>query len=272
MGTLLHHQILIHVIKLERPVVFFDLETTGIEIVNDRIIEMCMVKMDTDGSIMKSWKARFNPEGRLSRPEAFEKHGITDEELLDEDTFSYIAPEIHLFFEDADIGGYNVLRFDLPILCEEFMRAGIPFSYRTKKVIDSYLILAKMEPRKLEDVYTKYTGKILKNAHSAEEDIFATIEIFQKQNELYDLPSSIDELEKMTTDRSSLIDLAGKYKLEDGKVIVCFGKHIGKSFKEAYSADPSYFDWVKGSDTFSKDMKAVTSLLLRRLKEDNLPG
>lgn len=259
-------------IKLERPVVFFDLETTGIEIINDRIIEMCMVKMDTDGSIIKSWKARFNPEGRLSRPEALEKHGIEDEVLLDEDTFSYIAPEIHLFLEDCDLGGYNVLRFDLPILCEEFMRAGIPFSYRSRKIIDSYLILAKMEPRKLEDVYTKYTGKVLNNAHSAEEDILATIEIFQKQNELYDLPSSIEELEKMTSDRANLIDLAGKYKLDDGKVMVCFGKHQGKTFKDAYSADPSYFDWVKGSDTFSKDMKAVTSLLLRRVKEGNMPG
>jgi DNA polymerase III subunit epsilon len=272
MGSLLHCQIPIHVIKLQRPVVFFDLETTGIEIVNDRIIEMCMVKMDTDGSIMQTWKSKFNPEGRLSRPEAIEKHGITDEELLQEDTFSYLAPEIHLFFEDADIGGYNVLRFDLPILCEEFMRAGIPFSYRSKKVIDSYLILAKMEPRKLEDVYTKYTGKILENAHSAEDDILATIEIFNKQNEVYDLPESIEELEKMTTDRSNLIDLAGKYKLDDGKVMVCFGKHQGKTLKEAFATDPNYFDWVKGSDTFSKDMKAVTSLLLRRLKEGNLPG
>ncbi len=259
-------------IKLERPVVFFDLETTGVDIINDRIIEMCMVKMDTDGSIMKSWKARFNPEGRLSRPEALEKHGITDDELLDEDTFSYIAPEIQLFFEDSDIGGYNVLRFDLPILCEEFMRAGIPFSYRTKKIIDSYLILAKMEPRKLEDVYTKYTGKTLENAHSAESDIFATIEIFHKQNEIYDLPQSIDELEKMTVDRSSLIDLSGKYKLEDGKVMISFGKHQGKTFKEAHELDPSYFEWVKTSPNFSKDLKAVTSLLQRRLKDGSLPG
>lgn len=259
-------------IKLERPVVFFDLETTGIEIVNDRIIEMCMVKMGTDGTIMKSWKARFNPEGRLSRPEALEKHGITDEELLDEDTFSYIAPEIHLFLEDCDIGGYNVFRFDLPILCEEFMRAGIPFSYRTKKVIDSYLILAKMEPRKLEDVYARYTGKTLENAHSAEEDILATIEIFKKQNEIYELPENIEELEKLTVDRSKMIDLSGKYKLEDGKVMVCFGKYQGKPFKEAHAQDPSYFEWVKNSETFTKDMKAVTSLLQRRFQEGSLPG
>jgi DNA polymerase-3 subunit epsilon len=260
------------VIKLERPVVFFDLETTGIEIVNDRIIEMCMVKMDTDGSIMRSWKARFNPEGRLSRPEALEKHGITDEELLDEDTFSYIAPEIHLFLEDCDIGGYNVFRFDLPILCEEFMRAGIPFSYRTKKVIDSYLILSKMEPRTLESVYKRYIGKTLENAHSAEEDILATIEIFKKQNEIYELPENIEELEKLTVDRSKMIDLSGKYKLEDGKVMVCFGKYQGKPFKEAHAQDPSYFEWVKNSETFTKDMKAVTSLLQRRLQEGSLPG
>lgn len=259
-------------IKLERPVVFFDLETTGIEIVNDRIIEMCMVKMGTDGSIIQTWKSRFNPEGRPSRPEALEKHGITDEELLDQDTFSYLAPEIHLFLEDSDIGGYNVLRFDLPILCEEFMRAGIPFSYRSKKVIDSYLILSKMEPRTLESVYQRYTGKVLENAHSAEEDILATIEIFKKQNEIYELPQTIDELEKLTVDRSKLIDLSGKYKLDDGKVMVCFGKYQGKPFKEAHAADPSYFDWVKTSDTFTKDMKAITSLLQKRLAEGTLPG
>lgn len=258
-------------IKLERPVVFFDLETTGVEIINDRIIEICMVKLHPDGTTEK-WYSKINPEGRLSRPEALEKHKITDEELLDCPTFSEVAPEIHLFFEDSDLGGYNVLRFDLPILCEEFMRAGIPFPYRTKKVIDSYLILAKMEPRKLEDVYTKYTGKVLENAHSAEDDILATIEIFQKQNELYDLPENLEELEKMTADRSSSIDLSGKYKYQDGKVMVCFGKHQGKTFKEAHDLDSSYFEWVKTSDTFSKDTKAVTSLLQRRLKDGSLPS
>lgn len=259
-------------IKLERPVVFFDLETTGIEIINDRIIEMCMVKMGTDGNIIGTWKSRFNPEGRLSRPEALEKHGITDEELLDQDTFSYLAPEIQIFLEDSDIGGYNVLRFDLPILCEEFMRAGIPFSYRSKKVIDSYLILSKMEPRTLESVYKRYTGKVLENAHSAEDDILATIEIFKKQNEIYELPQTIEELEKLTVDRSKSIDLSGKYKMDDGKVKICFGKHIGKTFKEVHDSDPSYFEWVKTSDTFTKDMKAVTSLLQRRLREGTLPG
>lgn len=259
-------------IKLERPVVFFDLETTGVDIVNDRIIEMCMIKVGVDGSIIQQWKSKFNPEGRLSRPEALEKHGITDEELLDQDTFSHLAPEIHLFFEDADIGGYNVLRFDLPILCEEFMRAGIPFSYRSKKIIDSYLILAAMEPRKLEDVYKKYTGKTLENAHSAEDDILATIEIFQKQNEVYDLPDSIEELEKLTTDRSSFIDLAGKYRYEDGKIVIRFGKHLGKDFKSVMESDPSYFEWLKSSDNFSRDTKAVTGLLVRRFREGTLPA
>jgi DNA polymerase-3 subunit epsilon len=259
-------------IKLERPVVFFDLETTGIDIINDRIIEMCMIKVDVDGSIIQQWKSRFNPEGRLSRPEALEKHKIEDELLLDQDTFSYLAPEIHLFFEDADIGGYNILRFDLPMLCEEFMRAGIPFSYRTKKVIDSYLILSKMEPRKLEDVYTKYTGKILENAHSAEDDILATIEIFHKQNEIYDLPETVEELDKFTSDRSSFIDLAGKYRYEEGRIVIHFGKHQGKEFKAVAETDPSYFDWLKTSTSFSRDTKAVTSLLLRRFQDGTLPG
>lgn len=259
-------------IKLERPVVFFDLETTGIDIVNDRIIEICMVKMGINGSIEQTWKSRFNPEGRKSRPEALEKHGITDDELSDQDTFSYLAPEIHLFLEDCDLGGYNMLRFDLPILCEEFMRAGIPFSYRSKKVIDSYLILTKMEPRTLEAVYERYIGKPLENAHSAQDDILATIEIFKKQNEIYELPQNIEDLEKLTIDRSKMIDLSGKYKLEEDRVMVSFGKHQGKSFKDACTQDPNYFEWVKNSDTFTKDMKAVTALLQRRLREGYLPG
>lgn len=259
-------------IKLERPVVFFDLETTGVDIINDRIIEMCMIKIDTDGSEIGMWKSRFNPEGRPSRPEALEKHKITDEELLDQDTFSALAPEIHLFFEGCDIGGYNILRFDLPMLCEEFMRAGIPFSYRNKRIVDSYLILSKMEPRKLEDVYTKYTGKILENSHSAEDDILATIEVFNKQNEIYDLPETVEELEKLTSERSSFIDLSGKYRYEDGKVKVCFGKHQGRDFRSVMEADPNYFDWLKTSPTFSRDTKAVTSLLVKRYKEGTLPG
>jgi DNA polymerase-3 subunit epsilon len=259
-------------IKLERPVVFFDIETTGVDIVNDRIIELCMIKMDTDGSINHQWKSRFNPEGRLSRPEAIEKHNITDEELLDEDTFTYLAPEVHSFLEDCDLGGYNILRFDLPMLCEEFMRAGIPFSYRSKKIIDSYLILAKMEPRKLEDVYKRYTGKTLENAHSAQSDILATIEIFNKQKEIYDLPESVDELDKLTSERSTFIDLAGKYRYEDGKVTIRFGKHQGKDFRSVMEADPSYFDWLKTSDNFSRDTKAITSLLVRRYVDGSLPG
>ncbi len=184
---------------LQRPVVFFDIETTGVDIINDRIIELCMIKLNPDGST-EQWKSRFNPEGRKSRLEAIEKHGILDDHLLDEDTFSYLAPAINSFLKDADVGGYNIVKFDLPFLCEEFIRAGIPFSYRSKKIIDTYLILVKMEPRTLEDVYTKYTGNILLNAHSAEDDILATIEIFNKQNEIYDLPDNIDELEKLFTD------------------------------------------------------------------------
>lgn len=259
-------------IKLERPVVFLDLETTGVDVINDRIIEMCMIKVGTDGSIIQKWKSRFNPEGRLSRPEALEKHGITDEELLDCDTFSHLAPEIKEFLEDSDLGGYNILRFDLPLLCEEFMRAGIPFSYRSKKIIDSYLILAAMEPRKLEDVYKKYTGKTLENAHSAEDDILATIEIFQKQNEVYDLPDTVEELEKLTSERASFIDLSGKYKLQDGKVVVNFGKHQGKDFKTAFESDAPYFDWMMSSDKFSRDLKAITSLLIKRFRDGSLPS
>lgn len=258
-------------ISLQRPVVFFDIETTGVDIINDRIIELCMIKLSPDGSTTQ-WKSRFNPEGRKSRPEAIEKHGILDEHLLDEDVFSYLAPEINLFMKDADIGGYNIIRFDLPFLCEEFIRAGVPFSYRSKKIIDTYLILVKMEPRTLEDVYTKYTGNVLLNAHSAENDILATIEIFNKQNELYDLPNNIDELEKLTTDRSNIIDIAGKYKLEQGKVMICFGKYQGKTFKEAYTSDPSYFEWVKNSNTFTRDTKNITILLSNRFKDGSLPG
>jgi DNA polymerase-3 subunit epsilon len=251
-------------IKLERPVVFFDVETTGLDLVNDRIIELCMIKLFPNGEENR-WYSKINPEGRPSRPEAIEKHGITDDQLSDQDRFQYLAPEIYGFIEGCDLGGYNILRFDLPILTEEFIRAGIPFNYRNHKIIDSYLILSKMEPRNLEHVYERMFGEKLENAHSAEADIEATIRVFQKQAEMYNLPSSAADIEKLSTDRDEMADLGGKYKIKDGKIIFNFGKYKDRDVKEVYSNDSGYFDWLMRADGFTREMKIITQKIQKKL-------
>jgi DNA polymerase-3 subunit epsilon len=253
-------------LKLERPVVFFDVETTGLDLVNDRIIELCMIKVHPDGQQQK-WYSKFNPEGRLSRPEAIEKHGITDEELLDEDRFQFFATHIHEFIEGCDLGGYNILRFDLPILSEEFLRSGIAFNYRNHRIIDSYLILAKMEPRSLESVYERMFGEKMENVHSAEADIEATIRVFQKQAEIYDL-QSVETIEKISIDKENMADLGGKFKLKDGKILFNFGKYLSKDVKEVYESDSGYFDWLLRADGFSRETKIIVGKILKRLAKN----
>jgi DNA polymerase-3 subunit epsilon len=252
--------------KIEKPIVFFDVETTGLDISKDRIIELCMIKLMPDGD-RKMWKARFNPEGVKSTEGAFGKHGIADDELTDEDTFSYLSVEVFAFITGCDVGGYNVTKFDLPILVEELLRAGIIYNYREVKIVDAFSIYAKMEPRTLEATYTKFTGKILENAHSAQYDIEATIEIFEKQMEMYSL-ESVEHADSLSIERESLADLAGKFKLKEGKILYNFGKYFGKEVKEVYQYDSGYLEWMGRSDSFSQETKIIAGKLLKRMQQE----
>lgn len=251
---------------IEKPIVFFDVETTGLDISKDRIIELCMIKLMPDGD-KPMWKSRFNPGGIKSAEGALGKHGITDEELLDEDTFSYLSNEIINFIKGCDIGGYNVTKFDLPILVEELFRAGIVYNYREVKIVDAFSIYAKMEPRTLEATYKKFTGNILENAHSAQSDIEATIEIFQKQVEIYSI-ESIEQADILSIERENLADLAGKFKLKDGKILYNFGKYFGKEVKEVHQQDSGYLEWISRSDTFTQETKIIAAKLLKRMQQD----
>lgn len=251
--------------KFESPIVFFDLETTGLSISDDRIIEFCAIKLIEDKT--EKLYYRLNSNGVDISPDATEKHGITADDLVNEPIFADVAIEILAFIDGCDLAGYNILGFDLPLLTEEFYRAGIPFNHRKHRVFDGLAIIKHFEPRNLESVYKKYTGKTLENAHSAEADVLATIEVIKAQLQLYDIPS-FDELEQVTSQRNEIVDLAGKYKLKNGEIIVNFGKHFGKNVKDVYKSDAGYFEWLQGANGFTSETKIITGKILTKLKSN----
>lgn len=249
--------------KLERPIVFFDVETTGLDLTNDRIIEIAMIKIteqDRDGTL---YVRRINPEGRAISPEATSKHKIENEDLLDEPTFKELSQEIYDFMEDCDIGGYNCKRFDIPILIEEFLRAGIPVSIKSFKIIDVYKLLMKAEPRDLGSTYKRFTGKDIVNAHSAEADIIATIDILEALEKLYELPDTVEGLHEFTFADDDSIDLENKLKRVNGQILFNFGKYKEKTVQEVYMIDPSYYDWIINKS----DMTRYTKSIFRNIVE-----
>jgi DNA polymerase-3 subunit epsilon len=261
---------------MDKSIVWLDLETTGVNTVTDRIIEICLVKTDLKGNIIKTFKSLVNPGSDVEiRPEAFEKHGISKSDLEDQDSFHFIANEILSFIGDSYLGGYNILYFDVPMLVQEFLRAGIVFEYRNRPIIDPFLIYTKYEPRNLESVYKRLTGKDLEGAHRAENDILATIEIFDKQKEIYTLPESVEELDKFVNEsRKDMVDISGKLKFAeiDGKreVVFNFGKWKGVSFRKVFEKDKNYIEWMYDKGEFSKDTKIIVKKLLDKCRAEYL--
>ena len=260
---------------MEKNIVWFDLETTGVNIATDRIIEICMIKTDWEGNIIETYQTLVNPDGVKSRPEALAKHGIDDELLLEYDTFKYLAKEVYDFIGDCHLGGYNVLYYDIPLLVEEFIRAGIVFNHRGRAIIDPFLIQAKYEPRNLEATYERLTGKKLDGAHRAETDIRATIEIFEKQLEKYDkLPNSPMEIDRSVNDgRETQVDLNGKFKIGEvnGKreILFDFGKWKGQTFKDVYESDKGYIEWMIDKGEFTAETKIIAKKLLNRMQQEH---
>ena len=256
-----------------KNIVWFDLETTGISTASDRIIEICMIKTDFDGKELDSYHSLVNPGNVEMRAEAEDKHGISMEMLKDQPTFEMIASEVNDFIGDCDLGGYNALFFDVPFLCEEFMRCGIVFSHRNRAVMDPFLIYSNYEKRDLTNAYKKYTGKSLEGAHRAEADVRATMEIFQKQRELYEMPQTASEIDKeVNTRRADQVDLGGKLKFAEinGKrtIVFNFGKNKGKPFKEVYEMDARYIDWIIDKGEFSKELKVICRKLVEKFKAE----
>ncbi len=262
-------------LNLKVPLCFFDLETTGTQITKDRIIEIAVIKIMPNGEVIKK-SNRINPT--LSIPaESSAIHGIYDKDVADKPTFKEVAKDYARFFEGADLAGFNVIKFDVPILVEEFLRAGIEFDYDRKKIIDSQRIYHMMEQRNLTAAYRFYCEKELTNAHSAEADTEATMDIFLAQVERYDqqpvtdslgnqlgvIQNDMEALHRLTT--SNMIDLAGRMvRNEKGEAIINFGKHKSKAVLQVLKEEPSYYDWVMKGD-FPLDTK-------RKLTEIKLSG
>ena len=252
-------------LKLSRPLVFFDLETTGVNVGTDRIVEISLLKSNADGTrLSKTW--RINPGVPI--PEGASKvHGITDEDVKDEPRFNEVAGEVRSFLEHCDLSGYNVLKFDLPLLAEEFARAGLDFSADERSVIDVQNIFHKMEQRTLAAAYKFYCNKDLTNAHTAEGDTEATFEVLMAQLERYEkLPTDVPALHKFSAAQRN-VDLAGRIIYnESGVEVFNFGKHKGKPVAEIFQKESSYYDWMMNGD-FPANTKSVITRL--RLKDFN---
>lgn len=232
-------------INLQKPLAFFDLETTGLDVTNDRIIEIGILKMNPDGS-QESYQKRVNPEMPIS-PESSEITGISNEDVKDCPTFKDLAGEIAAFIGDSDLAGYNSNKFDIPVLAEEFLRAESDFDMSARRAVDVQNIFHKMEQRTLAAAYQFYCQQELKNAHSAMADIEATQQVFLAQLEKYNtLEKDMDFLAEFTrVGNHEILDFAGRIaRNEKGEAIYNFGKQKGKSLEQVDREEPGYYGWM----------------------------
>ena len=249
-------------LNLKRPIVFFDLETTGVDTAKDRIVEISMVKVMPDGEeIIKT--RRINPQMHIPE-DATAVHGITDEDVKDAPTFAQIAKSLSQFIEGCDFGGFNSNRFDLPMLVEEFLRAGVDVDFKKRKFIDVQNIFHKMEQRTLVAAYKFYCDKELDGAHSAEVDTKATYEVLKAQLDRYpELQNDIAALAEFST-RGETADYAGRIIYnEKGEEVFNFGKYKGMSVSEVFRKDPSYYAWMMNGDFPLYTKKVITEIRCR---------
>ncbi len=248
-------------LKLSRPVCVFDLETTGLDVGKDRIVELAVIKLMPDGERIEK-QACFNPEMPIA-PEATAVHGITDEMVKDKPTFRQISKSLLAFLQDCDFIGYNCIRFDVPILIEEFYRAGLPHPFTNANVIDAYRIFCKKEERTLAAALKFYCKEELKGAHSAHADTNATLQVILGQLEYYeDLGKEVMGLSDYCREEG-FVDYNRKIICKEGEYLYNFGKHKGKRILD----EPGYAEWMLKGD-FPEDTKAH----LRRIIEEALQG
>lgn len=251
-------------LKLHRPICFFDLETTGTDVARDRIVEISILKVFPNGNKeSKTWLV--NP----GVPIPFlvsQIHGITDEKVANEPTFDQLAPHVYNLIKDSDLAGFNSDRFDIPLLAEELLRAGVDFDMKNRVSVDVQTIFHKMEERTLSAAYRFYCSKTLENAHSAEADTEATYEILKAQLDRYDnLENDMKLLSEFTTRKKS-VDFAGFIALDDkGREIFTFGKHKGTLVNKVLEEEPGYFGWIQNADFPLYTKKVLTAIKLRKL-------
>lgn len=249
-------------LKLYKPLCVFDLETTGTNVGKDRIVEICILKVNPDASReSKTWKV--NPEMPIPK-ESSAIHGIYDADVAEAPTFKDIAPKIMEMITGTDLGGFNSNRFDVPLLAEELLRAGLDFDLSKFKLIDAQTIYHKMEPRNLSAAYNFYCQKTLENAHSAEADVLATFEVLDAQVGHYkDLPNEVAGLSEFSF-HSKFADLAGMIHFNDKEQeIFAFGKYKGQVVKEVFQKDIGYYGWLQSADFPLYTKKIFTKIQLK---------
>jgi DNA polymerase-3 subunit epsilon len=250
-------------LQLKRPIAFIDLETTGTNLAIDRIVELAIVKVGVDGSRQTKRKL-INPLMPIPKASS-DVHGITDEMVKDAPTFKQVANEIKQFINHCDLGGYNSNRFDIPMLVEEFLRAGLEFSVDGRKLIDVQRVFHLMEQRTLSAAYRFYCNKTLEGAHGAEVDATATWEILQAQIERY--PEIGMTLESICSfcGEEDLVDFARRFIKVDCKEVFNFGKHKGRSVEEVLKMEPQYYDWMMKGDFPLHTKQKLTEIMNRSL-------
>ncbi|MBK7763530.1 MAG: 3'-5' exonuclease [Bacteroidetes bacterium] len=250
-------------LKLSRPIACVDLETTGVSITQDRIVEISIIKLHPDGK--KDIKTRRINPGIPIPKEASAVHGIFDEDVAAEPSFKELANGIKQFLDNCDLCGFNSNKFDFPILTEEFIRAGLDdVNFRDRHLVDVQQIFFKKEPRSLSAAYKFYCGKELMDAHSAEADALATMEILFAQIDHYaDLSDSVEELAQLSKG-DDFLDYSRRIKLANGIAVFNFGKYKDKSVEEILRKEPQYYDWIMRGD-FALDTKKVLTKLFHEI-------
>jgi len=246
-------------LKLKKPICFFDLETTGVNVSKDRIVEISILKVFPNGN-KESFTWRVNPEMKIPAVTTA-IHGISDEMVLNEPTFKELAPKVSELIKNSDLGGFNSNRFDIPLLAEELLRAEIDFDLKVNQAVDVQTIFHKMEKRTLEAAYKFYCNKDLTNAHSAEADTMATYEVLKAQLDKYDgLENDMDYLSKFSS-HQNFADFAGFIGYnKEGQEIITFGKHKGKVIEDLFKTEPGYFSWIQNADFPNYTKKVLRDL------------
>jgi DNA polymerase-3 subunit epsilon len=251
-------------LNLQKPIVFFDLETTGINIAKDRIVEIAILKVHPNGNKnSNTWLV--NPEMEIPK-EASDIHGITNERVVTEPTFKELAAEINAMIKGCDLAGFNSNRFDIPLLAEELLRVGVDFDMKNRVAIDVQVIFHKKEQRTLGAGYQFYCGKNLENAHSAAADTLATYEILLEQlNRYEDLENNVKSLSAYSSHHKRA-DFAGFLIFdEEGEVLFSFGKYKGRKVTAVLEENPGYYAWIQNAEFPLYTKKVLTQIKLRGL-------
>ncbi len=249
-------------LKLKRPIAFLDLETTGINVAADRIVEISVLKISPTGK--EEWlSTRVNPEMPIP-PKSTAIHGISDEDVVKSPSFREIAKNLASFLEGCDLAGYNAVKFDIPVLAEEFLRANIDFNFVKRRYVDVQVIFHKKEQRTLAAAYQFYCKKDLIGAHGSKADTAATYEILKSQLDIYnDLENDVEKLADFSS-YNNIVDFAGRIILDEtGVEVFNFGKHKGKPVEKVFRDEPSYYSWMMNGDFPLYTKKVLTEIKLR---------